>query len=288
MRRRCARSAAVRPRLGAVQLGRHLAVVDTLVVALLLRRSLTVRVAAARVSPVADSAPDPPPAHASPICTASNARHATKSGALHQVPYLSASGLLGEPVPPVTLSGGAQIKRSAPIWSPTAPPVLAFQASCIARELLAIASPPRCRDTLANAVPGSQTTSAGDLLPYGYRTGPPWPAPPICLPSVQPLALDMKDLAAVLAVDGIGIVAHEPAIGALELHLVGRNSVCANRMNNETPKIMINTASRRPAVSSIVMSPKPVVVSVVTEIEGIGVVSDLRLRRTAWRAPAPS
>jgi hypothetical protein len=78
----------------------------------------------------------------------------------------------------------------------------------------------------------------------------------------QPLRLDADDLAAVLAVHGI--VAGEPAVGAFEVHLGRRKSVWARRMNNDTPKIMISTASRRPVVFSMVMSPKPVVVSVVT------------------------
>jgi CheY-like chemotaxis protein len=60
-------------------------------VALLLRRSLTVRVAVARVSSADGSEPDPPPAHASPICTASNAAAARpRAEPFITVPFLIA------------------------------------------------------------------------------------------------------------------------------------------------------------------------------------------------------
>ncbi len=67
-----------------------------------------------------------------------------------------------------------------------------------------------------------------------------------------------------LAVHRIRIVPVETAIGHDRLTLAGRKIVCTSRRNRATPKIMITTVISRPTLSVMVMSPKPVVVSVVT------------------------
>ena len=64
--------------------------------------------------------------------------------------------------------------------------------------------------------------------------------------------------------NGVGIVALQPAGGARIADLGGRTSVCNRRKNKVTPKIMMMIDVSRPNDPCKVMSPKPVVVSAVT------------------------
>ena len=75
---------------------------------------------------------------------------------------------------------------------------------------------------------------------------------------------NVKQGTASLATNGVGVVTLQAAVGHGKRTLWGRTSVCKSRKNRVTPKIMITIEVSRPNDPCNVMSPKPVVVNVVT------------------------